>query len=240
MGSQPPTKGELTVLVTGFGPFRTQYPVNPSYEIARQLPTYLPPLRAKDPSSRVSPSIPDVRILVHPEAIRVSYKRVGELVPTWWDEDIEGRRIDLAIHIGMAGPRPYYQIERKGHRDGYKSKDVDGLVGDIKDTGREWKWYGCPAELESDLNMEDVLGRWQAHSPKDMDLRISDDAGHYLCDYTYYSSLAHLWKQQRERKLTFLHVPADASPASINLGRELAINLIRAMVESEVVAKESG
>lgn len=67
-----------------------------------------------------------------------------------------------------------------------------------------------------------------------MDLRISDDAGHYLCDFIYYSSLAHLWKQQRSRKLTFLHVPADASAHSVELGRELAVNLIRAMVESEV------
>ena len=163
----------------------------------------------------------------------------------------------MAIHIGMAGPRPYYQIERRGHQEGYKSVDVDGRVGDITEKGRDWIWYGCPEELQTDLNMDDVLGRWQAHSPvcysrpesqprratdpdlqKDVDLRISEDAGHYLCDYTYYSSLAHLWKQQREKKVTFFHVPADASAASISLGKELAINLIRAMVESEVVAKD--
>lgn len=69
---------------------------------------------------------------------------------------------------------------------------------------------------------------------KDADLRISEDAGHYLCDFIYYSSLAHLWKQQRSRKLTFLHVPADASERSVELGRELAVNLIRAVVDSEV------
>lgn len=72
-----------------------------------------------------------------------------------------------------------------------------------------------------------------------MDLRISDDAGHYLCDFIYYSSLAHLWKQGRERKLTFFHVPADASKEAVSLGRELCINLIRAMVESEVARRET-
>lgn len=30
------------------------------------------------------------------------------------------------IHIGMATGRKWYSIERKGHRDGYLLKDVDG------------------------------------------------------------------------------------------------------------------
>ncbi len=68
-------------------------------------------------------------------------------------------------------------------------------------------------------------------------MRISEDAGHYLCDFIYYSSLVHLWKQQRPRKVTFLHVPCDASQERIETGTELAINLIRAIVESEVVRR---
>ena len=68
-------------------------------------------------------------------------------------------------------------------------------------------------------------------------MRISDDPGRYLCDFIYYSSLAHLYKQQRPRKVIFLHVPADASETSVTQGRELAINLIRSIVESEVIQK---
>lgn len=71
-----------------------------------------------------------------------------------------------------------------------------------------------------------------------MDLRISEDAGRYLCDFIYYSSLAQLWKQERERKVVFFHVPADASDSSITKGRELAVNLIRSIVESEVSRKK--
>jgi pyroglutamyl-peptidase len=65
-------------------------------------------------------------------------------------------------------------------------------------------------------------------------VRISDDAGRYLCDFIYYSSLAHRWKQGKERRVTFLHVPADASERAVETGRELAAGLIRALVESEV------
>ena len=66
-----------------------------------------------------------------------------------------------------------------------------------------------------------------------MDLRISDDAGRYLCDFIYYSSLAHLSKQKRPRKVIFMHVPSDASERSIERGRDLTINLVRSIVESE-------
>lgn len=110
-----------------------------------------------------------MRIVVHPEPVRVSYRRVRELVPTFWDGPDGGRTdFDLALHIGMAGPRPFYQIERKGHRQGYKSKDVDGEKLADEDEGghgNDWVWYGCPDELETELDMVDVLGRWQAFSP---------------------------------------------------------------------------
>jgi pyrrolidone-carboxylate peptidase len=71
-----------------------------------------------------------------------------------------------------------------------------------------------------------------------MDLRISEDAGHYLCDFIYYSSLAHLYQAGEERRVLFLHVPSDASEHSINVGRELVLQLVRSVVESEMVRRE--
>jgi hypothetical protein len=60
-------------------------------------------------------------------------------------------------------------IERRGHRDGYALRDVDGeLLGDGERRAREgdeWIWHGLPAELQSDLNVDDVLERWKGHSP---------------------------------------------------------------------------
>ena len=70
----------------------------------------------------------------------------------------------------------------------------------------------------------------------DADLHISDDPGRYLCDFIYYSSMAHLRAQQRPRKVVFLHVPATATEESIARGRDLAVNLIRAIVDSETAA----
>lgn len=169
-------------------PFKRDYPVNPSWEIARSLPEYLPPLRAKavpgagpNPTT-TSPPIPPVRLLVHPTPIRVNYTSVRALVPQLWDtttttdptnptnpEPPQQQKIDLAIHIGMAGPRLFYSIERRGHRDGYVMQDVDGeFLGDAERRAREgedWVWSGVPGELESALDVEDVLGRWRGYSP---------------------------------------------------------------------------
>ncbi|OTA04350.1 hypothetical protein A9Z42_0049310 [Trichoderma parareesei] len=238
MGSQ--VNDELTVLVTGFQPFRSEYPINPSWEIAKGLPEYLPPRRAKDPNSRHAVDIPPVRILVHPEPLRVSYKVVRETVPSFWEETYQDRKLDVVIHIGMAGPRLMYQIESRGHRTGYKARDVDGKHLDELEGKRdeEWVWHDLPDELRTDLDIRDIWERWQQHTPGDMDLRISDDAGRYLCDFIYYSSLASCHKQGKERKVIFLHVPADGSEAVIKQGQEVAVNLIRSIVESEVAKKQ--
>ncbi|AEO66101.1 uncharacterized protein THITE_15861, partial [Thermothielavioides terrestris NRRL 8126] len=236
----------ITVLLTGFAPFKKDYPVNPSWEIVRGLPDWLPPLRAKTVTSTpVAPApapgpdhpapvtIPPVRLLIHPEPIRVNYTVV---------RDLPHRRppkIDLAIHVGMAGPRAYYSIERRGHRDGYVMPDVDGRFLREDDErrarrGEAWVWEGVPAELETALDLGDVLSRWRGWAPKHADLRISEDAGHYLCDFIYFSSLAHLYKAGEPRKVLFLHVPSDASENSVALGRELLLQLVRSVVESEV------
>ncbi|KID76823.1 Pyroglutamyl-peptidase 1 [Metarhizium brunneum] len=242
MGSQSKDQKELTVLVTGFGPFREQYPVNPSWEIAKDLPSHLPPLRAKDAGSRDAPDTPPVRIIVHPEPIRVNYSVVRALVPSFWDAAHDGRPVDIAVHIGMAGPRPFYQLERRAHRRGYRSPDVDNELPAEGAEGRPdddaWIWHGLPDEILTDVDVDDVYRRWRGHSSKDMDLRVSEDPGRYLCDFIYYSSLAHLWKARRPRKVVFLHVPSDASGEFVARGRELAVNLIRALAESETAARE--
>lgn len=200
--------------------------------------------------------LPPVRILVHPGPVRVSYEAVRGLVLTFWEDTYQGRRVDVAVHIGMAGPRPFYHIERRAHRTGYASPDVDGKRLEDQDEakrGHDWIWHGLPDEIETDLDLDDVLRRWQGHSSvsraapppvagrprsdrrtqKDMDLRISEDAGRYLCDFIYYSTLSTLLKQQRPRKAVFFHVPCDASERHVAQGLELAVNLIRAIAESE-------
>lgn len=71
------------------------------------------------------------------------------------------------------------------------------------------------------------------------ELRISEDPGRYLCDFIYFSSLAHLYKHHRTRKVLFLHVPAHGSADFVKTGTELATQLLRSMVESEMESRAS-
>jgi len=235
MGSnpdEPQTQDEeITVLVTGFGPFRAQHPVNPSWEIAKSLPAFLPPPTSPTADlSAIARNAP-VRILVHPGPIKVAYKTVRELVPKLW----EGRKIDYAVHIGMASGRRFYSVERRGHRDGYGMEDVDKeLLGDParkKIEGDQWIWHGLPEELLTAADIDDVWRRWRIALPT-TDVRISEDAGRYLCDFIYYSSLAHLTKKGEKRRVVFLHVPVDSDEAAIQTGIEVTIELIRGLVQS--------
>lgn len=131
------------------------------------MPNYLPPYRVK--GAKPSVELPPVRILVHPEPVRVNYQTVRGLVPQLWQLDETKSRIDAVIHIGMAGPAPTYSLERRGHRDGYALKDVDGELLKDQDRrlkeGKDWVWHGMPKEIETDLDLDDILDRWTRHSP---------------------------------------------------------------------------
>lgn len=104
---------------------------------------------------------------MHPEAIKVSYAAVRELVPKIWESHA---KIDYMIHVGMASGRSFYSIERRAHRTGYVMGDVDGVVlGDeherAEKEGKDWIWEDCPDELLSDVDIDDVWRRWRKTRP---------------------------------------------------------------------------
>jgi len=171
--------------------------------------------------------------------VHVGYKAVRELVPTLLDQYAPGCEPHYILHIGMASGRSFYSCERRGHRSGYLMQDVDGkLLNDeyrrIKE-GDKWIWHDCPEELLTSLPFDKMFRQWKAACPE-ADTRISEDAGNYLCDFIYYSSLAHRYKQHRPNKAMFLHVPVAADDESILKGVLIATELIRAMVECDLKA----
>jgi pyroglutamyl-peptidase len=148
--------------------------VNPAWEIARGLPPFIrhPKLDSTSDVSSIA-SNPPIRLLLHPEQVKVSYTTVRELVPKLWD----GRKIDYAVHIGMATGRKYYSVERRAHRDGYAMKDVDEqFLGDAerkKEEGDKWIWHGLPEEFLTSADIDDVWKRWRIALPVCASLHIA-------------------------------------------------------------------
>ena len=70
---------------------------------------------------------------------------------------------------------------------------------------------------------------------------MSGSAGRYICEYQFYSSLAHMshvrnaelpWKERT--MVAFMHVPTTAAKdvESLNKSRDIAIGLIYALIDS--------
>lgn len=158
-----------------------------------------------DPKSLSSHPAPIIHLLTHPHALRVSYPTVTSTLPLL----IQTQNPDYILHLGMAAGRRHYALETLAHRDGYTIKDVDRVDG--LDVGsRRWQAESCPAILEVGWDGADVLGRWRRELKNDSiipgsvkqgpDVRLSSDAGRFLCDFIFYESLSLRWKEDRERQ----------------------------------------
>ncbi|KAF2130015.1 peptidase C15, pyroglutamyl peptidase I-like protein [Dothidotthia symphoricarpi CBS 119687] len=237
----PAEEGEkpVTVLVTGFGPFLSSHAKNSSWEIASKLPAIIPAS-----SSNKTP----IHICVHHEPIRVSFAHVLNLRPKILPPSAPLRPApDIVLHIGLAAGRKYFGLEKQSHSKGYGSiPDVDGkkfLDESAEDLHPSSQF---PATLTTSFDTDDVLKRWKAHikyAAEDAaepdtrgfpDVRVSYDAGNFLCGFIYYSSLAHYFEiKQDERPVVFLHVPdLSGSQDRLKEGWENVIALIKALVES--------
>ncbi|KAH7043794.1 hypothetical protein B0J12DRAFT_628920 [Macrophomina phaseolina] len=252
-------ENEVRVLVTGFGPFLKQFPINPSHEIAKALPTHLtiPTPRSTTtlpPSSTPSaPSTTRISITAHPTPIKVAYAPTHAAVPALLAPSPDRPTPDLVLHIGLAAGRSFFAIEKSSAKYGYdRNADVDGLRWAAADSERAWK--GVPERLETGLAFDAVWEAWRkglgglvGRKQADVvEVRPSDDVGSYLCGFIYFNSLAWFWQREGEersdaaveRPVLFLHVPACPEERDVERGRDITIELIKAMVATWLVQKE--
>ena len=145
---------------------------------------------------------------------------------------------DIVLNIGLAPGRNFYTLETRAHRDGYNKRDEDGktLEGDTF-----WRIeLRAPERLHTSFDAEDVWRRWKS-GLMNVDLRPSNNAGHYLCDFIYYASMLEYWRREPrgQRPCMFLHVPSGLEEEDIRRGREAALGLITALVASEMAGDRS-
>ncbi|KAF8338488.1 putative pyroglutamyl peptidase type I [Amanita rubescens] len=260
MGDQGPTidtsspsavSDEILVLVTGYGPFDTN-PVNASFLIASSLPSTITFPPAANPTPATAPSR-NISVHVHPSPIPVSYSVVRETVPAIikdFTHSHAGRYPDIIIHMGIASYREYYSVETQAHRDLYLLADIDGRSGE-NDGEKLWREKEFPellrpgptpsaaipvSTIATSRKMvayppnDHFLSTWESFIPPNTDVRISDDAGRYLCEFIFYTTMSQLWLEGRDRNVVFFHVPDSCEDGDVKLGMEAAIALIKTLV----------
>uniref|UniRef100_A0A3P9AHZ8 Pyroglutamyl-peptidase I n=1 Tax=Esox lucius TaxID=8010 RepID=A0A3P9AHZ8_ESOLU len=144
---------------------------------------------------------------LHVCEVPVEYKTVQSLLPQLWKQ----HQPQLVVHVGVSGIATAVTLEKCGHNHGYKRVDNHGFCPDS-----QCCVDGAPDCIDSVIDMGLVCKKVNSSS-LGVTVVVSEDAGRYLCDYTYYMSL-YLGKGRS----AFIHVPPLEKPYSAqDLGKAL-------------------
>ncbi|KAL0966646.1 hypothetical protein UPYG_G00297820 [Umbra pygmaea] len=194
------------VIVTGFQPFG-EHTVNASWVAVQELERL-----------GLGQSV-DLHICEVP----VEYQAVQSLLPSLWKQ----HQPQLVVHVGVSGIATMVTLEKCAHNHGYKRVDNCSFYPDSQcciDDG--------PDCINSVIDLDLICKKVNASS-LGVAVAVSEDAGRYLCDYTYYTSL-YLGKGRS----AFVHVPPLGKPYSAqDLGRALKA-IVAEMLEHACQAED--
>ncbi|KAJ1955375.1 hypothetical protein EC988_001916 [Linderina pennispora] len=200
-------------LLTGFEPFGNPVPDdNRSWETIKQL-------------SNECIETDSTTVLCHCYEIPVSYGPVSELVPKLHLE----HPYSIVIHCG-AGVPGVVRLEKQAHKSGYTNPGNGGSA-DVPTDGHVPVAADLPETLETEIDVDGLRDRL-IESGWDK-TEVSLDPGRYLCDFTYYTSLAEARSTYEGRglappKTLFVHVPPKTEdPYSDRELAELVRQIIR-------------
>ena len=175
---------ERPVLVTGFGPFH-HHRVNASWAAVQALKQQGVQYDSKDVPLEI-------------REIPVAYEDVLSTVPKL-HSDLQPR---LCLHVGVS-PYKVIKMEKFGRNKGYVMADIHGRAPEA---------YMCvqggPDAIKTCFNVEGICEQVSKRQT-DVTFETSSDAGRYLCDFIYYTSL-HL----NQTPVLFVHVPELGKPYS--------------------------
>ncbi|XP_071079518.1 pyroglutamyl-peptidase 1-like [Haliotis cracherodii] len=174
----PSTK--RTVLVTGFGPFGC-HKVNASWVAVQELEK----LGLGD----------DVDLVT--QKLAVEYDTVTNTIPTMW----QTHKPVLVVHVGVSGIATELTLEQQAHNDGYDKQDNNGTCPTTRCCVD-----GADNCIVSEIDMQYVCQEVNNAGIK-VKAVVSHDAGRYLCDFSFFTSL-HIDRC----RAAFVHVPPLNTP----------------------------
>ncbi|ORZ35092.1 hypothetical protein BCR44DRAFT_1435069, partial [Catenaria anguillulae PL171] len=214
-------KNHSTILVTGFGPF-LHHTTNPSnLAVAHLTSTLTAPAGAR---------------LVTLPKLEVAYAAVRDALPLAWAE----HRPAFTLHVGV-GLAGKFRLERFARNTGYWSHDVRGeyvgptvasmpalmrpanraaakLMPELNQKARAVAEDDALDVYETKLDLPRMVAALSSVTGKEVE--VSEDAGQYLCDFTYTSSMYLSGKHDGgdhdghkcQGRALFLHVPPVGEP----------------------------
>lgn len=176
-GTTQRNRRPLTVLITGFGPFRGA-PFNPTEALVKGL------------ARRRRPALADINLVSH--IFRTSYAAVDAGLPKLIDE----HGPDVLLMFGLAARTRHLRIEVQAKsRQSVLFPDVEGSLKAVRPRSSVPLRGRAPFAR---LVMAARAGR--------IPVGLSRDAGRYLCNYVYRQALS-LPPERAPRATVFIHVP---------------------------------
>lgn len=189
----------MRTLLTGFGPFGS-VTSNPSARIVAVLERVGAP--GHELTARVLP---------------VSYEGAAREIEAL----LRDGSFDAALLMGVARRESCLRVEQRAclRRAGHLP-DVDGHVpADVEPAG-------APEAYPAPVAVEGVMERLAAAG---FAARLSEDAGGYVCNHTYYAALRTIHEAGLSTRCLFLHLPPDeetfsepAAPEGMPLAQQVA------------------
>ncbi|XP_018571007.1 pyroglutamyl-peptidase 1 [Anoplophora glabripennis] len=184
------------IIVTGFGPFRN-HNVNASWEAVKLLPD----------------SFYGFNIIK--QEIPVTYYHVENYVPDLWNTF----NPIFVFHVGVSSFTNKFTIEKCAFRKGYDQCDSSGATHPTMEVcceGDDCILTGI--DVEQICNSLNICQQTKACS--------STNAGRYLCEFIYYTSL-----NINRNKSLFVHVPPLNEPYTAEQLAEGLLEIIRCVLE---------
>lgn len=191
----------MKVLITGFEPFGGSE-VNSSWETAVRV-------------GQLAPKDACMETLLLP----VSFVRAGKRIR----EALREKRPDVLIMLGQRSKGESIDIERiainmmdasSPDNDGYQPQEQ--MI--IAESGTAY-FSNLPVKALRDAVLQ-----------KDIPARVSNSAGLYVCNCTYYNALEEINRQQLPMKAVFIHLPKISADFSI----ERLAEAIKTIIETTI------
>jgi len=191
----------MRILITSFGPFNN-FKVNPSNQAMKLLREKMTDFEAQH--------------TLYWCELGVSYDEV-----LLFEKEFSGIHLDLVLHLGVATNDSLMRLEiqAKNQRQG---KDVNGL-DPTTDSIIENQ-----SDIKTGINIQILENICSKHPSI---VRISNDAGAYLCNYIYYLSLS---SNLANRNALFIHI-ADTQNNSNAVSLEDQVMVILDLV-NEIIS----
>ncbi|XP_014281135.1 pyroglutamyl-peptidase 1 [Halyomorpha halys] len=183
------------VVVTGFGPFSTHV-INDSGLCA---------YRIKDSGLE-----DELNIEIISEVLDVIYDKALDRVRDLWSR----HNPFLVVHLGVHNKKKCITIEKCAHKQGYKDFDIkkkcpaNGICP-----------YGKHQRICTEVDVDSIIKKC---NPSQYDLCSSQDAGLYLCEFVYYTSLSH-----DPSRVIFVHIPPYNEPGNL----QYKVNVVKDIIK---------